>query len=239
MKLLLTLLVVANILLFGWFRGWMAPLGGDGREPERMQRQVSPDRLRVVGDGAAAPAASGTASAVSMPASDPSSTDPTDPIAVIALLSGAPCVEIGPMSEADAVRVQLALDAVVSDLQVRTLRAEDITAWWVYIAPPVPDIAGLVAELRGKGVTDLYVIPDGIWKGAVSLGHFRQEELAIALQRTLAERGVGRVRVAPRGPSPGRMTLQVRPVPSTVPIELARLQTDVPEAAARPCAARV
>jgi len=47
MKLLLSLLVVANILLFGWFRGWMAPLGGDGREPQRMERQVSPERLRL------------------------------------------------------------------------------------------------------------------------------------------------------------------------------------------------
>jgi sirohydrochlorin ferrochelatase len=238
MKLLLSLLVVANILLFGWFRGWMAPLGGDGREPERMQRQVSPDRLRPVGDGAALPAAPANVAAVSLPASDPAPVDPTDPIAIIAQLSGAPCVEIGPMSEADAVRVQLALDAVASDLQVRTLRAEDVTAWWVYIAPPVPDIARLVAELRVKGVTDLYVVPDGIWKGAVSLGHFRQEELATALQRTLAERGVGRVRVAPRGPSPGRMTLQVRPVPSAVPIELARLGAELPEAAARPCAVR-
>ncbi len=51
MKLLLSLLVVANILLFGWFRGWMAPLGGDGREPQRLERQVAPERLRPVPPG--------------------------------------------------------------------------------------------------------------------------------------------------------------------------------------------
>jgi len=63
MKLLLSLLVVANILLFGWFRGWMAPLGGDGREQQRLERQVAPERLRAVGDDQAAPAGAGSTAA--------------------------------------------------------------------------------------------------------------------------------------------------------------------------------
>ena len=48
MKLVLSLLVVANLLLFGWFRGWMSPFGGDGREPDRVWRQVAPQQVKVL-----------------------------------------------------------------------------------------------------------------------------------------------------------------------------------------------
>ncbi|MFN9772652.1 MAG: hypothetical protein ACK54X_08500, partial [Burkholderiales bacterium] len=68
MKLVLSLLVVANVLLFGWLRGWMAPFGGDGREPGRVERQVAPDALRVLpavrsGSGSAGAAGTGAAAA--------------------------------------------------------------------------------------------------------------------------------------------------------------------------------
>ena len=48
MNYLIGALVVANLLCFAWFNGWMAPLGGDGREPDRITRQIEPQRLRIV-----------------------------------------------------------------------------------------------------------------------------------------------------------------------------------------------
>jgi hypothetical protein len=269
MKLLLSLLVVANVLLFGWFRGWMAPLGGDGRDPARIARQVEPQQIRVLPsagpsgaanapggaprpNGAAAPppaavpappAGAGSpgmpAPASAAPPTAPAvESPPPDPASIVAALRGAACVEIGPMSESEAVRVQVALDAVAADLAVTTRRADDITSYWVYLPPSSVDLAQRLAELRARGVTDTYVMPDGNWRGAISLGLFRQEELAVALQRSIGERGVKGVRVAPRGPSPGRITLQVRPVPDAVAAELARLRASMPDAVARPCPAR-
>lgn len=47
MNYLIGALVVANLLCFAWFNGWMAPLGGDGREPDRTSRQIEPQRLRI------------------------------------------------------------------------------------------------------------------------------------------------------------------------------------------------
>jgi hypothetical protein len=268
MKLLLSLLVVANVLLFGWFRGWMAPFGGDGRDPGRIERQVEPERLRIVpgpgagpgptgGDArtgaaetaaAAAAGAPGVASALPvppvpvppppLPPPSPSPSPSPSPAALGVVLKAAGCAEIGPMSEQDAVRVQVMLDAVVQDLVVTTQRAEDITSWWVYVAPSSGDIARRVADLRERGVSDLYVMPDGQWKGAISFGLFRQEDLAVALQKTIAQKGVRNVRVAPRGPSAGRITLQVRPIVDALVTELPKLRTAMPEAIARPCASR-
>jgi hypothetical protein len=254
MKLVLSLLMVANVLLFGWLRGWMAPFGGDGREPGRVERQVAPDALRVLpaarsgpadAGGAAPGTAAGTAATApagpATPAAPVGATPPADAptgAALAAALLAANCAEIGPMAEADAVRVQVALDAVAADLAVATQRAEDITSWWVYLPPGPAEVSKRLAELRERGVTDTYVMPDGPWKGAISLGLFRQEELAAALQKTIAGKGVKGVRVAPRGPSPGRITLQVRPVGEAVVAELAKLRAAIPDAAAQPCAAR-
>jgi hypothetical protein len=259
MKLFLSLLVVANVLLFGWFRGWMAPFGGDGREPGRVDRQVEPQQLRVVttpragtadarpGGGAdpvsgapaaPAPAASPAAASAPAPAPAPAPALPAPPPALGMVLKAAGCAEIGPMSEQDAVRVQVALDAIAQDLSISTRRADDITSWWVYVAPSSADIAKRVADLRERGVSDLYVMPDGQWKGAISFGLFRQEDLAVALQKTITQKGVRNVRVAPRGPSAGRITLQVRPIGDAVIAELPKLRTAMPEAIARPCGSR-
>jgi hypothetical protein len=247
MKLFLSLLLVANVLLFGWLRGWMAPFGGDGRDPVRIERQVQPEALRIVGQKGAAMPAPTVASAVPVagsgsttesrpPAPDVSTSLP--PAALAVALRAANCAEVGPMSEGDAVRVQVALDALASDIAVATQRAEDTTSWWVYLPPASGDVVKRVADLRERGVTDTYVMPDGTWKGAVSLGLFRQEELAVALQKSIAAKGVKNVRVAPRGPSPGRITLQIRPVNEPVATELSTLRASLPEAIARPCAAR-
>jgi hypothetical protein len=74
MKYLIGALVVANLLALAWFNGWMAPLGGDPREPDRIASEIEPQRLRVVppdrlpADGA--PASSSSSSG------EPSSTSP-------------------------------------------------------------------------------------------------------------------------------------------------------------------
>jgi hypothetical protein len=74
MKYLIGALVVANLLALAWFNGWMAPLGGDPREPDRIASEIEPQRLRVVppdrlpADGA--PASSSSSSG------EPSSASP-------------------------------------------------------------------------------------------------------------------------------------------------------------------
>jgi len=236
MKPLLVFLVVANVLLFGWFRGWMAPLGGDGRDPQRIQREVQPNELRVTsasrlpGGAAATPNGGATAAA----RGGAGSAEPAGSAAGAAT-GGAECVAFGPLTELEAVRAQSALDAAAADLAITLVREDEITSWWVYL-PAVPgELARRVADLRSRGVNDIYVMPDGAWRGAISLGLFRQEELAVALARAITERGVRGVRVAPRGPGPGRLVLQVRPVGAAVAAELDRLRAQHPEASSRPC----
>ncbi len=48
MRFVLIALLAANLALLAWFQGWMAPYGGDGREPHRLARQIGADRIRVM-----------------------------------------------------------------------------------------------------------------------------------------------------------------------------------------------
>lgn len=231
MKPLLVFLVVANVLLFGWLRGWMAPLGGDGRDPQRMQRQVQPQELRVTSSSRLPGGATATPNGGATAAARAGGVEP----AAGAAAGGAECVAFGPLTELEAVRAQSALDAAAADLAITLVREDEITSWWVYL-PAVPgELARRLADLRSRGINDIYVMPDGAWRGAISLGLFRQEELAVALARAITERGVRGVRVAPRGPGPGRLVLQMRPVGAAVAAELDRLRAQHPEASSRPC----
>lgn len=82
MNYLIGALVVANLLCFAWLNGWMAPLGGDGREPDRITRQIEPQRLRIVPPyrmPADAPPASSQPSGAPSSSSSPSTSSTSEP----------------------------------------------------------------------------------------------------------------------------------------------------------------
>ncbi|MFM1990720.1 MAG: hypothetical protein RJA99_3677 [Pseudomonadota bacterium] len=251
MKAFLSLLVVANLLLFGWFRGWMAPFGGDGREPQRLERQVSPERLRIVGapraqtapaapSAPAAPASSTAAggAAPTPPAAAAASEPPASPAALAAAMKAANCAELGPLSEPETVRLHAAFESMPGEFATSTRRADEISSWMVFVVSRPNELQKRLDDLRERGVKDLYVLPESsAWRGAVSLGLFKQEDLALALQKSVAARGVRNVRVAPRGAGSGPMTVQVRPASDTLIGELPKLRAAIPAAVARPCGA--
>jgi hypothetical protein len=247
MRLLIVLLVAANVLLYGWFQGWMRPYGGDGREPARMDRQQDAERLRIV--PTAPPAAQGAATgAGDAAAGQPSGTTErgapdgapaqTAPDGT-ATLSAAACLEVGPMTEADAVRLQVALDAGLTGLKVRLLSATPAQAFWVVLPPAGGDLRKRIEALRARGVPGegLVAIREGPWKGGVALGKFRTEADAAALLRDLQDKGVDAARLAPRPPAPARLTLQLEPSSEALVLELSRQVDALPGAGApRPCA---
>lgn len=65
MRTLVVLLVFANLVFYAWSEGWLDDVVGvqaDGdREPERLQRQLRPETIRVLTPQAVAAAASAAA----------------------------------------------------------------------------------------------------------------------------------------------------------------------------------
>lgn len=97
MRLLVLALVVLNLLLFAWNRGWLpAPGAGDAasaRETQRLERQVRPQAVRLVTDATPAPPAAGPDAAASAVEADAATV----------------CLEAGPFDAAEAERVERVL----------------------------------------------------------------------------------------------------------------------------------
>jgi hypothetical protein len=60
LRALLGLLLLANLVFFGWARGWFAPAwpapGAAEREPARLAAQVAPERISLLAPAAASAA---------------------------------------------------------------------------------------------------------------------------------------------------------------------------------------
>jgi hypothetical protein len=246
MRLLIVLLLAANVLLYGWLNGWMLPYGGDGREPARMARQKDAERLRIVPAPVSAPQGAGAAAGDTDAGRTPGSNERgvSDATAALtapdgtAVLSSAACVEVGPLTEADAVRLQVALDAGLVGLKVRLLSATPAQAFWVVLAPSAGDPRKRIDELRARGLPGdgPVAIREGPWKGGVALGKFRTEADAAALLRDVQDKGVDAARLAPRPPAPARLTMQIEPSSEALLLELSRQVDGLPGAGApRPC----
>ena len=111
LRALVALVLLANLLFFGWARGWFEPAlpapRQAEREPERLLAQVHADAVTVL----PAPAA-GSSMVAASGASAASATAATEAAAAEAVAPGpaAPaCLQAGPYAEADLAAAEAAL----------------------------------------------------------------------------------------------------------------------------------
>lgn len=193
MRTLFVLLVIANgafFVLAGGFAGRYLP---DGREPERLTQQISPEKIRVLPSDAPVKTAALAAPAVRTIA----------------------CIEFGGFSGDEARRVEGALDQIGLTARITTRKSEEQAAYLVYL-PPFPNknaADSAAAELRRIGISDFFIIQDpGPYKLAISLGVFRNEDAAKAELTTLSQLGVKNAKSGPRNTTVTRTYYQVRDV---------------------------
>ncbi|WP_212742600.1 SPOR domain-containing protein [Methylobacillus flagellatus] len=95
-------------------------------------------------------------------------------------------------------------------IQLRYVEKPHMTArYWVYI-PPSPSLAEaqrMMAELASRGVSDSFVMQEGEWQYAISLGLFKEERLAERLLQQLKQQGVENARQGVKLQPSGRKVL--------------------------------
>jgi hypothetical protein len=204
MRLVAVLLLVANVVVAGYFflADRKAPV-----ESDPSHQQINPDRIRVVATGS-------EAVALMRPKG---SEDPQRP----APLS---CATWGGFQEAQAAAAEARLAAL--ELGPRLSRSEATTASsYLVLIPPIPrrvDLNGRVAELIRTGVTDQFVINDGEFRNGISLGFFKSEEAANRHLDQLKAKGVNDAVVRPRPSGSRTVTLAMRDLSN---VERSRLET--------------
>jgi hypothetical protein len=219
-KLLFLLLIAINLALFAWQRGAFGTLPETGREPERLARQVEPERIRVLTPEQAKSLRDAAKAAQPPPAM------PNGPLDVAI---GAACVEFGDFSESQASRVRPRLEAlgIVDRLEVRGVEA---AGWYMVYVPPYKTRAEAdraAAQLREQGVRDFIVIGDNSpLRFGIALGSFRDQDLASKHLADLQKRGVKTARVADKPSTVSATRYVIRTVDPVLAAALQELQKE-------------
>lgn len=203
LRTLLIVLILLNVLAFAGLQGWLGSSVPQG-EPERITNQLNPERIKLrplakpKKNDAASPAkpAPPPASTVSAPPAAPPAPEPA-----AAAAPEQACLALGGLAP-EAARRFGEEAAARPGLQVKDVQVEAPTSWWVNLPPAGSKEAaeGRVAELRQQGVSDFFIMQEaGPNQFAISLGLFKQAAQAERLAEQLKAKGVGEVRVSPRG----------------------------------------
>ena len=198
-RLIFFALLLANVAFFAWRENAGPP---PGHEPQRLQQQIDPDKVRLLPPQAAAdkPAAVKVADVAAASAS-PAAEAP-------ALL----CKAFSGISSEEAKTVQSAIASSAPNAQVAVITSRESSSYWVHI-PPQPNKAGAekkVAELREMGVSESFIISDdGPAKWAVSLGLFKSREMADNYLQKLTKQGVRSARIEVRDKGADKVRLEI------------------------------
>ncbi len=233
MKLAFLFLLLVNVALFAWQQGVFGRYAESGREPERIARQIEPDRIRVLSekDVQVLRERASQARASATVASAPSTAAAPD------LSVAQACVEFGDFLAADVTRVETAL--VKLGLGSRqTTRSVDMPGWYLVYVPPFKtrvEADRAATDFTKRGVKDLLVLTDGPLRLGISLGSFKDPELAKAHVAALDKLGVKNARVADKPTSVSATRYQLRELDAGTAQQLAAIRKEFPAQSVRPC----
>ena len=212
------LLALANLGFWAWSQGWLDAVTGvpahGTREPERLARQVHPERIVIVPPaGASAPAAA----------------------AVDA------CLEAGPFDDAGFAAAEAALKAV--DPALAAVRWADAgstqpATWMVYMGP-FPNREALDAKIvqlkRYRNLEFQEVQHPPELSPGLSLGHFDARDAADKALAQLATRNIRSARVVEAASAATMHRLRVERADAALAAKLTALKADALGAGFAPC----
>jgi hypothetical protein len=232
-KTLVFLLVLGNLLFYAFSAGYFGR--PDNPDAVRLDKQVLPERMRIVsrGDAPAGPVKAPEPVVVEAKAEEAAKVE------VVAKPEEKPvCLlwEHLPVAEADQLGTVLAGRFAEFKL-TRQLVAAEGSGWWVFV-PPLPSKAAAekkAGELRQFGITDYFIVPDGFSRYAISLGVFSSEKGGQDRLAELKDKGIRSARLAPRPGKDSTVSLQATGPATAKPALLEAVGKLLPKAEAQGC----
>ncbi len=210
LRAFVVLLVLANLGFFAWTQGWLAAVVGLGpraeREPERLARQVQPQRVRIVPPSEAVSAMAPTAR-------------------VDALV----CLEAGPFNPAEADAAESLLQTALPAGRWERRNTEQPGEWIIYVGRFTAADAQKKKsdELRRMQIAfDEVHSPPDLTPG-LSLGRFVNRSAATAALDKLTQRGVRSARVITLAEPATIAAVRIEQADKTLAAQLAGLAGDV------------
>lgn len=213
-RVLIALLIAANLAFFGWTRGWLDTVvgvpGGGGREPDRQQREVRPELVQLLTPEAAVPRRTAAPSPAPQPHSpaSPGSPSPPSPSPSTA------CLEAGPFDAAGLEAAGAAMHAALPGAPSTTTETEQAGGWLVYIgryADPAA-MARREANLTRRNLPYTEVTNDPALTPGLALGRFDDRAGAVQALERFTQLGLSSARVVETSAPIVRYRLRVDPV---------------------------
>lgn len=212
MRALIFLLVLGNLLFLAWAQGYLG--GTASPDAQRLERQLQPERLNIVGRGetpAPAPApAPARAQEAGEPAPESAAEKSADKNAEQS--EAIACLRWSGLAAADATRIERLLAEKFSAFKaVRSLVAGHAN-YWVFIPPLAnkQEADKKAGELKRLSVPEFFIVQDSSpQRLAISLGIFSTEAAARERLETLRAMGVRSAKVGERNTDPARAALEL------------------------------
>jgi hypothetical protein len=144
----------------------------------------------------------------------------------------ASCYEWGAFSDVSLGTAQKALSKLNLAATAKALNSEQTKLFWVFRAPAknAAEAIRKAAELKAKGVQDLFVVQEEKWKNAISFGIFEDEQLATKLMQELQAKGVNNLQKSLRSNGKGQHSLLFNTLSDTEIAEINQLKPSFPAA---------
>lgn len=212
MKAVLWVLIVLNIALFGYFK--LSEPMHDGIQPGH--EPIQPERLKVLSPEELA----------ALPKKLPAAPDTVAAV----MLEQAGCYEWGSFSSNTIALARAVLEKSGQNINVRVAAPQEASRYWVYIPPrkTVQEAQARVEELRAVGINDTFLVQEGRWRNAISLGLFREEASAQRLAEELRSWGVADVTSAMRNQEGRQFVIDIKDMSSSMADEIRKLKPDFP-----------
>ncbi|MDP2107933.1 MAG: hypothetical protein Q8J67_02680 [Rhodocyclaceae bacterium] len=210
MRLAFLVLLLVNLLLFAWGRGYLGEADA-GREPARLQQQIEPDKLRIL----AAEVKPVTSAATQL------------------------CQRIEGLSAAAVETIKKSGVAEAPGWQLTMIPEQETHGHWVVIAqlPSRAVAEKKKTELRQLGVKEGQIVEDAaLGPFAVSLGVFRSQALAGEFLQAVAKKGVRSAQLARRELSPDKFAVELRAPADELTRKLLEIMAPLGEAVRADCA---
>lgn len=209
LRLIFFALLLANVAFFAW-RQNAGP--EDGHEPQRLQQQIDPDKVRLI---LPEPPPSSAKPADTKPA-EPAKAEPAAKTEIPAKSADAApallCKSFSGFTPESAKAAQAAINSSAPGTQVALITTKESSSYWVHI-PPQTNKAGAekkVAELKQMGVDDSFIVSDDSPnKWAVSLALFKSKEMADNYLQKLSKLGVRSAKIEVRDKGAEKARLEV------------------------------
>lgn len=213
MKWLISLLLLLNVALFGYFRlNATHPVGiGAGHEA------IHADKIKIV-----------TAEEL---AALPKKTvpPPADPaLAVSSAPAQLGCYEWGSFSKGNITRAKNILEKFSVESELRQTDTQEARRYWIYIQPlaNAEKAQAKIDELRALGIEEIFIVQEAPWRNAISLGVFKDESLATKLLEDLRGRGIKTAIKGVRNHESGQSSFFIKNISDEIAAALDKLRPD-------------